>query len=100
MRRALACLAVVIALAGLGTVRSRAEDTAPQATPRETPQDQVQPDTSTKLDSSPAMPAAEAQKQSTPADTAHGASAAAAATAPAPPSFAETLCKELGWAAL
>ena len=98
MRRALASLAVVLALAGPGIVRAQAGDTAV------TPHDQSQAEAPSGQDAAanpPATPAADTQPPlSTPADAAHGAAATAASTAPPPPSVAETLCKELGWAAL
>jgi hypothetical protein len=95
MRRTLACLIVVFTLAGVGIVRPQAGDAAA------TPHDQTQADTPSARDTAapPTAPAASPRPQSTTVDTAHGA-AAAAATAEPPPSFAETLCKELGWAAL
>lgn len=77
MRRALECFAAIFALVGLGVARA---------------EDAVNPPPAPSVDTQPL--------HSTPADAAHGAAAAAADTAPAPPSFAETLCKELGWAAL
>jgi hypothetical protein len=103
MRRTLRCL-IVVALAGLGIARAQAADAAGGA-----PNDQAQTQAPSRPDQAPpqqdiaeptAPPAAEPQPpRTTAADAAHGA-AAAASTAAAPPSFAETLCKELGWAAL
>jgi hypothetical protein len=89
----------MLMVAWFGVVRAPAAEVAAP------PSDQAQAPAPPAQDARPASPAADGQAPQAPTSDAKSTAPAAAPATPssaadAPPNFAETLCKELGWAAL